>query len=228
MKRSEINQAIKSSKDLLKKNRFRLPPFAYWSMDEWKQNKAKAATIFQVMQGWDITDFGSGRFREIGAVLFTIRNGDVKNKGIGTPYAEKIIILQHEMEQKIPMHCHRIKTEDIINRGGGVLSIQLFGSDRKGKMDTNAKVEVFMDGIKYSFIPGETIDVQQGGSITLTPYLYHAFWAKKGSGDLIVGEVSSINDDKTDNFFTEPAERFAAIDEDEAILHPLVNDYDKL
>jgi D-lyxose ketol-isomerase len=228
MKRSEINQAIRSSKDLLEKNNFRLPPFAYWTMDEWKQNKGRTATIFHVMQGWDITDFGSGKFREIGAVLFTIRNGDVNNKGIGTPYAEKIIILQHEKEQKIPMHCHRIKTEDIINRGGGVLSIQLFGSDPDGKMDTSTNVEVLMDGIRHYFKPGETIDIQHGSSITLTPFLYHAFWAKKGTGDLVVGEVSSINDDKTDNVFTEPAERFAAIDEDEAILHPLVNDYNKL
>ncbi|HAZ04370.1 MAG: hypothetical protein A2W90_14345 [Bacteroidetes bacterium GWF2_42_66] len=228
MKRSEINEAIKISKELLEKNHFRLPPFAYWTTDEWIQNKDKIGTIFRVMQGWDITDFGSGKFQEIGAVLFTIRNGDVNDNSIGTPYAEKIIILQHEKGQKIPMHCHRVKTEDIINRGGGILSIQLYASDAKGDIDKNADVEVYMDGIKHYFKAGETIDIQHGGSITLTPYVYHTFWAKKGAGDLIVGEVSSINDDNTDNVFTEPASRFAVIDEDEAILHPLVNEYNKL
>jgi hypothetical protein len=126
------------------------------------------------------------------------------------------------------MHCHRIKTEDIINRGGGVMCIQLFGSNQEGKLDNYVNVEVFMDGIKYCFKAGETIDIQPGCSITLSTYIYHAFWAKKGAGDLIVGEVSSINDDKTDNFFVEQARRFSSIEEDEAILHPLVNDYDKL
>ena len=180
------------------------------------------------MLGWDITDFGSEKFEEVGAVLFTIRNGDVYQKSTGTPYAEKVIILRQEKEQKIPMHCHRAKTEDIINRGGGVLSIQLYGSDKQGNIDNNEDVEVFMDGIQYCFRAGETVEIQHGCSITLTPGLYHAFWAKKGAGDLVVGEVSSINDDNTDNVFTEPTERFSAIEEDEHPLHPLVNEYGKL
>lgn len=228
MKRSEINEAIIISKDLLERNHFRLPPFAYWSMDEWIQNKDKISTIACVMQGWDITDFGSGKFMETGAVLFTLRNGNVNDNSIGTPYAEKIIILQHVKGQKIPMHCHRVKTEDIINRGGGILSIRLYASVAKDDIDENADVEVCMDGIKHSFKAGETIDILHGGSITLTPYVYHTFWAKEGAGDLIVGEVLSINDDNTDNIFTGLASRIADIDEDEAILHPLVNDYGKL
>lgn len=228
MKRSEINEAIRVSKDLLEKNNFRLPPFAYWTMTEWKKNKNEIATISKVMLGWDITDFGSGRFNEIGAVLFTIRNGDVNNKSIGTPYAEKIIILQHDKEQKIPMHCHRVKTEDIINRSGGVLVIQLFGSDSKGNLDKGADVVVFLDGVKHYFKAGATLEIHPGESITFTPFVYHAFWAKKGAGDLIVGEVSSINDDNTDNVFVERANRFAEIEEDETILHPLVNEYEKI
>lgn len=228
MKRSEINEAIAVSKNLLEKYNFKLPAFAYWTMDEWIRNRDIISTIDRVMQGWDITDFGSGKFREIGAVLFTIRNGDVNNKGIGTPYAEKVIILQHIQGQKIPMHCHRIKTEDIINRGGGVLSIQLYGSDEHGNIDKTAGVEVYMDGIKHRFAAGEIIDIQHGESITLTPYVYHAFWAKIGAGDLIVGEVSSINEDNTDNVFAVPASRFADIDEDEPAIHPLVNEYGKL
>lgn len=228
MKRSEINNAIRLSKDLLERNHFRLPAFAYWGIDEWIQNKNEISTISGVMQGWDITDFGSGKFLEIGAVLFTIRNGNVNDRCVGTPYAEKIIILQHEKEQRIPMHCHRVKTEDIINRGGGVLSIQLYASDINGNIDKNAPVEVFMDGIKRQFKGGQIINIQHGESITLTPYLYHAFWAKRGAGDLIVGEVSSINDDDTDNVFSEPASRFADIEENESVLHPLVNEYNKL
>lgn len=228
MKRSEINKAIRISEDLLRDSHFRLPPFAYWSLDEWRRNKEKISTIARVMLGWDITDFGSGRFLEIGAVLFTIRNGDVNDKSVGTPYAEKVIVLQSGKGQKIPMHCHRLKTEDIINRGGGILSVQLYGSGQQGNIDKEVDVEVFMDGIKHRFPSGRIVEIPYGGSITLTPYVYHALWAKQGAGDLIAGEVSSINDDNTDNVFVESTQRFAEIIEDEPAIHLLVNEYSKL
>ena len=56
--------------------------------------------------------------------------------------------------------------------------------------------------------------------------MYHIIAAKNGA--LIAGEVSSVNDDKTDNYFAEPVSRFADIEEDEAPLYPLCNEYDKL
>lgn len=228
MKRSEINKAIEHAKNLLEKNNFRLPSFGYWSLEEWKRNKSEIGTISKVMQGWDITDFGSGDFKKIGAVLFTIRNGDVKDSAIGTPYAEKIIILCHETEQQIPMHYHRMKTEDIINRGGGTLVLELYNSTPDRRLDREKDVYVRMDGIRRRFKAGAQVEVARGNSITLTPGLFHRFWAKRDGGDLIVGEVSSINDDNTDNVFQTEASRFAAIEEDEKALHPLVNEYSLL
>jgi D-lyxose ketol-isomerase len=53
-----------------------------------------------------------------------------------------------------------------------------------------------------------------GSSITLTPYLYHEFWAERGAGTSIVGEVSSVNDDDGDNSFLEKIGRFPKIEED--------------
>ncbi len=44
-------------------------------------------------------------------------------------------------------------------------------------------------------------------------------------GDCLVGEVSSVNDDKTDNRFQEERGRYSAIDEDAPILHYLCNEY---
>jgi D-lyxose ketol-isomerase len=44
-------------------------------------------------------------------------------------------------------------------------------------------------------------------------------------GDLICGEVSSINDDNVDNYNAEDVNRFSTVEEDEAILHPLCNEY---
>ncbi len=64
-----------------------------------------------------------------------------------------------------------------------------------------------------------------GESITLRPFVYHLFWAKAGAGDLICGEVSSINDDNIDNYNAEEVKRFATVVEDQPILHPLCNEY---
>lgn len=44
-------------------------------------------------------------------------------------------------------------------------------------------------------------------------------------GDVLVGEVSTVNDDETDNIFREPIGRFAEVEEDEAPTHLLVSDY---
>lgn len=37
----------------------------------------------------------------------------------------------------------------------------------------------------------------------------------------------AVNDDNTDNYFAEPTARFADIEEDEPVLYPLCNEYDK-
>ena len=67
--------------------------------------------------------------------------------------------------------------------------------------------------------------LRPGDSITLVPELYHAFWAEKGR--VLVGEVSSVNDDAADNRFYEPVGRFPAIEEDVPPMRLLVNDYER-
>ena len=44
---------------------------------------------------------------------------------------------------------------------------------------------------------------------------------------MLIGEVSTVNDDLTDNIFEKPIGRFSNIVEDEAPLRLLVSDYDK-
>ena len=226
MKRSEINAAIKWAEKLLADNKIYLPRWAYWGLDEWKANKDSIAMIRTVMQGWDITDFGSGRFEEIGAVLFTMRNGCLTAPGVGSPYAEKYILMREG--QRLPLHYHASKTEDIINRGGGVMSMKLYNSKPDGSVDYDSDVVVYSDGLPVTLKPGEELLVTPGNSVRLTPFMYHLFGAKEGMGDLVVGEVSAVNDDNTDNYFAEPASRFPAPDEDEAVYHPLCNEYDRL
>ena len=53
---------------------------------------------------------------------------------------------------------------------------------------------------------------------------WHAFWGE--GGDVFIGEVSTVNDDNTDNVFEDSRiARFGGIDEDEEPWHLLVSDY---
>ncbi len=225
MKRSQINNAITLAKQRLNDYKITLPEFAYWTADEWKQQSDKLTRIRKRMLGWDVTDFGSDDFEHCGAVLFTVRNGDKNDSQNRAPYAEKYILLFDETEQEIPLHYHIDKTEDIINRGGGILVVELYNKAADGGLDTEGNVTVYTDCIKRNVKAGEKIELTPGNSITLEPYMYHRFYAKKGKGHLIVGEVSKVNDDNNDNVFLKPSERFCEIIEDEPTVHPLVNEY---
>ena len=119
MKRSEIQAAIAWAKELLAQNGFALPMFAHWSVEEWRARRTQADTIIKTMRGWDVTTFGHEDFTQMGAVLFTIRNG-LPDGSAGCPYAEKLILMKEG--QVLPNHYHVQKTEDIINRGGGCCS----------------------------------------------------------------------------------------------------------
>ena len=220
MKRSEINRIIENAKAFLDEKQFFLPPWAYWSPDEWKANKQDAEEITENMLGWDITDFGSGDFYNCGLFLFTIRNGklgyDMK------PYAEKIMIV--EENQVTPMHYHWSKMEDIINRGGGNLVIELFNSNSESRFDSNPVI-FKTDGVNRSVPAGGKVVLTPGESICLEQFLYHRFYGEAGHGKVLVGEVSMVNDDATDNYFYDGVGRFPVIEEDELPVHLLVNDY---
>lgn len=226
MKRSEVNAAIEWAKKLLKDNNIALPVFAEWKREDWIKNAELTDTIQKTMLGWDVTDYGLDDYEKIGGVLFTIRNGDQKDNSIGVPYAEKYILLADG--QGLPTHFHYSKTEDIINRAGGILALKLYNAKEDESIDYESDVVVYMDGIKNTVKAGELVKVPVGSSISLTPYMYHIFWALEGKGDLVVGEVSSVNDDNVDNRFNPRLPRFGDIEEDEAAIHPLCNEYEEL
>jgi D-lyxose ketol-isomerase len=219
MKRSEINAIIQSVEKLLDSICFKLPEFAYWEPEQWKARWKETGVIRQTMLGWDITDFGMGNFAEIGAVFFTLRNGVADRPEIGSPYAEKLICLRSN--QRLPQHYHAVKTEDIITRNG-LMWMKLYHSKRDGSVDTESPVQVDCDGIRKTYAPGERFEVPPGCSVTLRPGLYHTFGA---SVDTVIGEVSSVNDDKTDNYFSEPVSRFSDIMEDQKPYRLLCNEY---
>lgn len=223
MKRSEVNRIIGESDRFIRSFGYLLPPFAYWSPQEMQARKPHG--IMSARLGWDITDYGQGKFDELGLFLFTVRNGrqeDLKSGG-GMLYAEKIMISRRD--QLSPMHRHWVKAEDIINRGGGKLVLELYMPDGKGQIDREAEVEVPSDGLLRRLPAGGHLALAPGESVTLLPGVWHAFWGE--GGDVLIGEVSTVNDDLTDNLFRDPIGRFSDIEDDEAPLHLLVSDYEK-
>ena len=224
MKRSRINAILAESEEFIRSFGFVLPPFADWAPDEFKARKDESQHVINSRCGWDVTDYGAGRYDEMGLFLFTLRNGRLADlqRGGGMCYAEKLLI--SKQDQLSPMHTHVIKAEDIINRGGATLVIELFGSDDQGGFAEDRGGTVWCDGIRRPFEPGEKLLLAPGESVTLMPGDWHAFWGE--GGDVLIGEVSTVNDDETDNIFREPIGRFSNIEEDVAPTHLLVSDYD--
>jgi D-lyxose ketol-isomerase len=225
MKRSKVNEIMREADGFIRSFGFILPPFAYWSPAEMRARRAEIGGIVDARLGWDITDYGQGRFEKMGLFLFTVRNGseaDLKRGG-GMCYAEKIMISRQD--QVSPMHRHVVKAEDIINRGGATLALKLYESDAGGHVDKRAEVVVATDGVIRRQGPGEVLRLNPGESVTLMPGNWHAFWGE--GGDVLIGEVSTVNNDLTDNIFAEPIGRFAEIEEDVEPWHLLVSDYPK-
>jgi len=222
MKRSKINKVIKDMENLIKEHRFELPPFAKWTPADWDQAGHEYDELRDNKLGWDITDFGSEKFDEVGFSLLTIRNGNQKMKKYSKTYAEKLLMLYEG--QAAPMHFHWNKMEDIINRGGNDVYITVYnGSEDGAKLGT--EVTVNTDGKEFIVPAGTKIPLKPGESITICPYMYHDFIVPKEGGPVLLGEVSMCNDDENDNRFYEPIGRFPTIEEDEAPYRLLCNEY---
>lgn len=223
MKRSRVNEILREGDAFIRSFGYVMPPFAYWTPQELKEKRP--AGIVDARLGWDITDYGQGKYDDLGLLLFTVRNGRAEDltRGTGMLYAEKIMISRRN--QLSPMHRHVVKAEDIINRGGGRLVLELFMPAHDGGIDREAEVEVPTDGVVRRLPAGGLLKLDPGESVTLLPGVWHAFWGE--GGDVLIGEVSTVNDDLTDNIFADPIGRFSDIEEDEEPLRLLVSDYDR-
>ena len=222
MKRSEINKALKEMEAMIRSCRFELPPFCGFTPEEWQEKGHEYDEVRDNMLGWDITDYGLGRFNEMGFSLITLRNGNVKLPKYTKTYAEKLLFLRPG--QASPMHFHWNKMEDIINRGGGNVLIQVYNSDEQGGF-ADTPVEVHCDGRAFTVPAGERVRLCPGESITIYPYMYHDFTLEEGTGPVLLGEVSMCNDDENDNRFYEEMPRFPAIEEDERPYRLLCTEY---
>ena len=238
MKRSEINHAIDHAIGVMKKAGYPMPPFAYYSVDDWKNLGDDEEELGENMLGWDISDFGSGDFNKVGLTIFTFRNGNFYNQEkYPKPYAEKYLLVNDG--QILPYHFHWYKMEDIINRGGGDLAVTLYNStpedyaDREayaqgkpGTFDTTP-VTVTVDGRKVTVPAGGVVTIRPGQSITLKPGQYHSWQGVPGTGDVLLFEVSTRNDDNVDNRFHEAGQRIPEIVEDVPPTRLMFADYPK-
>lgn len=220
MKRSEINAALRFAIGMLDTWRWALPVWGQWTTADFAADPQASQYLRSRQLGWDVTDFGSGRFAEQGLVLFCLRNGILGLSGERS-YAEKLLFIQEG--QLTPAHLHKAKQEDIINRGGGDLVIEFCAADAKDT-PTASDVTVLVDGMQHQLGTWEPLVLHPGQSVTIPTGLYHRFYGARGKGPVLVGEVSQVNDDRTDNYFLEPIGRFADIEEDEPSLRPLWNE----
>ena len=222
MKRSEINSVIREMEELIEKVGFALPPFCKWTPEEWETKGHEYDEIRDNMLGWDITDYGLGDFSKVGMGLITLRNGNQHDPKYKKTYAEKLLFLRDDMIS--PMHFHWVKSEDIINRGGGTLLLRVYNDDGNGGF-ADTDVLVNSDGRSYYVPAGTEVRLEPGESITLWPHQYHEFHVVPGSGSVLIGEVSQCNDDNTDNRFYDPIGRFPKIEEDEPAYRLLCFEY---
>lgn len=223
MKRSEINEILGHTRQFFSMHDVHLPPFASFPPARWQQLEADVwREVFELRLGWDVTAFGGDNFAAQGLTLFTLRNGSPGGKPWARCYAEKIMHVRDG--QVTPLHFHWRKREDIINRGGGNLIVELWNADEDEQKE-DGDITVSIDGCQQTHVAGSHIRLTPGESICLPPGLYHSFWGEAGFGDVLVGEVSSVNDDDTDNHFLQPTARYNHIDEDEPAVLVLCNEY---
>lgn len=230
LKRSIINNSIDTAKEVIKHFGTHLPPFAHWTPAVWQTIGEEYDEIRACMLGWDVTDFGSKDFYNIGRTLFTVRNGRPNNPAYLKQYAEKWLI--DPENQRAPAHFHLSKREDIICRAGGNVLVQLTKADAEG----NPSGETFLtqvDGCTRRLGPGEIVRLRPGESLTIHPRTIHQFWGEEGTGYQIDGtgytlsaEISSVCDDHNDNvFLVDYGQRFPEIEEDEARRYYLCHEY---
>ena len=190
MKRSEINHLISNAESFIRSFSFALPPFSGWTSADWAKKGHECDEIRDNMLGWDVTDYGLGQFSRVGLVLFTLRNGNQNNPRYQKTYAEKLLISREE--QVCPMHFHWNKMEDIINRGGGNLMIQVYNAAPDESLDLTRPVEINSDGEKYNVPAGSVLRLEPGQSISIQCGMYHQFWGEKGTGKKKIQTAGTI------------------------------------
>ncbi len=160
---------------------------------------------------WDVTDFGLGDATKHSLVLVNLAEEP--------EYCEKLMYSSYG--RATPAHCHEQKKEDIICRWG-VLQLTFW---RGLTLEDTDLLQIHKNGRPCTVRAGEPIVIHAGERVTILPGIVHAF--EPASDEVIIGEVSTANDDLHDNFFANPdVGRFPLVEEDEPPTVVLVSDHD--
>ena len=224
-----INAAVARAQVVFQHFGLRLAEWGYWTVEQWDRANREYDAVRECMLGWDVTDFGSSDFFNIGRTLFTLRNGRAGDPRYPKTYAEKFIL--DPENQRAPAHFHRSKREDIVCRAGGNILVRFTAADSDGQ-PCDRPSTVLVDSQTVEVPAGGIVCLKPGMSVTIEPRVIHQFWGEEGTGVRIdgigytvSGEVSSVCDDHRDNVFLANAERFPAIVEDEPRKVYLCHEY---
>jgi D-lyxose ketol-isomerase len=225
LKRSEINKIIEEARKHFQQHQCHLPGWAFWGPKDWESLGREGDEIRKHGLGWIVTDFGTGEFEKFGLVLFVARNGHLHREEPLTTktYAEKFMVVRSG--QITPFHFHWKKTEDLVNRSGGRLDVQLAWSAADELTMSDTPVEVKVDGIIRTLKRGDTLILCPGESVELVPKMCHQFAGHPGDSTVIAGEISSLNDDTVDNCFLGRDVKMSPIVEDAPREYLLAADY---
>jgi hypothetical protein len=151
---------------------------------------------------WDITDFGLGDFERRGLTLVNLADEP--------EYCEKLMYARRG--QETPCHAHRRKKEDIICRAGELAVCLWPSKPMPGALPAPA-FGAKINGEPSEVRTGVAFILKAGSRVTLEPGVWHSF--RPLSDECIIGEVSTANDDVSDNFFLDPeVGRFPEVTED--------------
>lgn len=220
--RSQVEASIREAQRAFRRFGLRLPAWSEFTPDRWRKAGPEYDEIRRCQLGWDVTDFGQGRFEEIGRVLFTLRNGSRRHPGYAKSYAQKYLF--DPEGQRAPAHYHLSKREDICCLAGGNILVQLTRSTPAGGCSTKP-LTVAVDGVAQVLAPGGIVRLRPGMSVCIPPRTIHQFWGEEGTGLTVSSEVSSVCDDWTDNVFLTEVQRFPAIVEDAPQTRYLCHEY---
>jgi D-lyxose ketol-isomerase len=225
MNRSFVDARIDEMQALCDRFGVTLPAFARWDKADFLANPEPAAFIAARGLGWNVVEFRPDAFATDGLTLFTLRMGDWRDLETkrGRLYAEKAIMSLDG--QRAPHHYHLVKTEDFVNRGGARFVVELVRVNGQGEPTKN-RFRVLKDVSVLDLGPGDRVRLEPGESLTLEPYVAHAFWAEGGTA--LAGEVSLANDDSADNYFLPPLGVPEPIIEDAPARRVTVRDYGRL
>ena len=205
VKRSFIDARIDRMLELCGRHGVALPPFALWREADFRANPDAARLIAERgarlergrIQAWPVRARGPDLVHAADGRLSRAR------RRTGRLYAEKAMAA--EDGQRAPHHYHVVKTEDIVNRGGARFVVELFKVDAQGA-PLKERFRALKDVNVLDLNPGDQVRLEPGESLTLEPFIAHAFWAEGGAA--VAGEVSLANDDTTDNYFLPPLRAF--------------------